>query len=83
MTLNWQKDKYNLSWSQFDSDIINDSRLTRKFQIGFESLEFDVSGVYIIWEGLTNNKTLYVGSGYIKQRLRKHLSKPEFQDYEI
>ena len=83
MNVNWEKDKYNLFWCRFDSDILNDPRLTRKFQIGFESCELDVSGVYIIWEGINNNKTLYVGSGYIKQRFREHLRKPEFQNYGI
>ena len=83
MTLQWQKDQYNLFWCRFNSELLNDPRLTHKFQIGFESFEVDVSGVYIIWEGLTNDKTLYVGSGRIKQRFREHLSKPDFQDYGI
>ena len=83
MNVNWKKDKYNLLWCRFNSELLNDPRLTHKFQIGFKILELDVSGVYIILEGLHNDKTLYVGSGYIKQRFREHLSKPEFQDYGL
>ena len=79
MTLQWQKDQYNLFWCRFNSELLNDPRLTHKFQIGYESIKLDVRGVYIIWEGLTNDKTLYVGSGFIKQRFEEHLKKPAIQ----
>ena len=81
ITLHWQKKQYNFSWCQFDSLLLNDPRLTHKYKIEFETIE-DVQGIYIIFEGLTNDKTLDVGSGYIKQRFSEHLGKPEFQTYK-
>lgn len=75
ITLNWEKDY--IFWSEFNTDILNDPRLTHKFQTRFETYEFPITGVYIIFAGLSNHTTVYVGSGSIKNRFSEHLKNLE------
>jgi hypothetical protein len=39
-------------------------------------------GVYIIWHGGSNPAVVYVGKGYIKERLAEHRNNPPIQKYE-
>ena len=71
LTLNWKKDY--LFWSKFNSDLLNDPRLTQKFQSLFGTSEIPIIGVYIIFAGVYNDTTVYVGSGFVKNRFSEHL----------
>jgi len=39
-------------------------------------------GVYIIWHGGSASKVVYVGQGYIKDRLAEHRKNQEIQSFE-
>ena len=41
----------------------------------------NMHGVYIIWHGGTNPKTVYVGKGEIRGRLTAHRNNPEIQRF--
>lgn len=41
----------------------------------------NLEGVYIIWHGGLNPKTVYVGQGYIQQRLTAHRTDPLILQY--
>ena len=41
-----------------------------------------MSGVYVIWHGGSNPSTVYVGQGFIRDRLKAHRNKPEIQQYQ-
>lgn len=84
ITLHWEKcNDYPFLgwWCRFNSDILDDSRLTREIGPPMRTYKFDISGVYIIWAGVSNRTILKVGSGIIKDRFRKHLNDPEVLQY--
>ena len=63
----------------FNEKLLNDGRLEAR--LGDYSA--GISGVYIIWTGTDNNRTvLKVGSGIIKDKLAVHLKDPEIQAYK-
>lgn len=79
ITLHWQKCIKNSLWCQFNEKLLNDNRLVT----GFGDHSVDVSGVYIIWTGIDNDRTvLKVGSGIVKDKLAEHLNDPEIQVYK-
>ena len=41
----------------------------------------DMNGVYIIWHGGAKAKTVYVGQGFIRDRLTAHRNNPEIQQF--
>lgn len=77
ITLHWKKDRFNMSWSRFDLNILNDPRLVIQ-----TPSKTSIFGVYIIWVSQVNRTYLYVGSGLIKDRFEMHLKKKEFQQYK-
>ena len=81
MTVHWQKCQQILSWCRFNSDILNDSRLTLYLGQPMHRFKIDISGVYVIWAGIRDRKILRVGSGKIIQRFRKHLNDPDVLQY--
>ena len=79
ITVHWQKCIKNSLWCRFNEKLLNDGRLEARF--GDQSVR--ISGVYIIWTGTDNNRTvLKVGSGIIKDRFAVHLKDPEIQAYQ-
>ena len=42
----------------------------------------NMHGVYIIWHGGPNPGTVYVGQGFIKERLTEHRGGAEIQEYQ-
>jgi hypothetical protein len=70
ITLHWKKDRFNMSWSRFDLNILNDPRLVIQ-----TPSKTSIFGVYIIWVSQVNRTYLYVGSGLIKDRFEMHLKK--------
>lgn len=87
MTVYWQECSRSnpfLRWCELNSDLLNDPRL--KINLGRNLYGFDtsigVTGVYIIWAGVSNRTILKVGSGIIKDRFRAHLNDPEVQAYK-
>ena len=81
VTVQWQKCQNNFSWCRFNSDILNDSRLTMYLGPPMRRSKIESSGVYVIFAGAHNPKILKVGSGKIKQRFREHLNDPEVLQY--
>ena len=81
VTVQWQKCQNNFSWCRFNSNILNDSRLTIDLGPSMPWSKIDIIGVYVIFSGTHNPKILKVGSGEIKQRFRKHLNDPEVLQY--
>ena len=74
ITVHWQKCIKNSLWCKFNEKILNDGRLEAR--LGDYSV--GISGVYIIWTGTDNNRTvLKVGSGIIKDKLAEDLKNPE------
>lgn len=84
MNVHWQKcgNFPFLGWCQFNSDLLEDSRLESRLETPFGVLRTDIVGVYIIWAGIRDRAILKVGSGIIKDRLRAHLRDPEIQAYK-
>lgn len=41
----------------------------------------NMNGVYIIWHGGPSAKTVYVGRGFIRERLNAHRNDPRIQNY--
>lgn len=41
-----------------------------------------MEGVYVIWHGALNPKTVYVGQGVIKDRLKEHRENQEILKYQ-
>lgn len=79
ITVHWQKCLKNSLWCPFNEKLLNDGRLEAR--LGDYSA--GISGVYIIWTGTDNNRTvLKVGSGIIKDKLAVHLKDPEIQAYQ-
>ena len=79
ITVHWKKCLKNSLWCQFNEKLLNDGRLAAR--LGDSSA--GISGVYIIWTGTDNNRTvLKVGSGIIKDKLAIHLKDPEIQAYQ-
>lgn len=71
LTLHWVKDY--LFYPQFNTNILDDPRLTQESKLGFDTYEFPIRGVYIIFAGIYNDTTVYVGSGSIKNRFSDHM----------
>lgn len=71
LTLNWKKDY--LFYPQFNKELLKDPRLTRKLHFGHGTSEIPNIGVYIIFAGIFNSTTVYVGSGFIKNRFSEHM----------
>lgn len=69
LNLHWHKDQYNLFWCRFNNNILKHPGLERQLS----GCNFYVRGPYIIFAGINNHTTVYVGSGYVKQRFREHL----------
>jgi len=79
MTVHWQKCIKNSFWCQLNEKLLNDGRLEAR--LGDYSV--GVSGVYIIWTGTENNRTvLKVGSGIIKDKLAADLKNPDIQAHK-
>lgn len=79
ITVHWQKCMKNSFWCPLNEKLLNDGRLEAR--LGDYSA--GISGVYIIWTGTENNRTvLKVGSGIIKDKLAAHLKDPEIQAYK-
>ena len=68
MQMNWIKCQGNV-WCNLHTVDLNHSH--------FNNLE----GVYIIWHGGSNPKTVYVGQGNIRERLTQHRSNAQIQLY--
>ena len=81
VTIQWKKCQNNFSWCRFDSNILNNSRLTIDLGPSRPGSKIDISGIYVIFAGVHNPKILKVGSGKIKQRFREHLKDPEVLQY--
>ena len=83
MNVHWQKcgNFPFLGWCQFNSDILNNSRLTMYLGPPILRSKINISGVYVIWAGTGNRAILKVGSGIIKDRFRAHLNDPEVLQY--
>ena len=76
ITIHWQKCIKNSLWCPFNEKLLNDGRLEAR--LGDYSA--GISGVYIIWTGTDNNRTvLKVGSGIIKDKLAADLKNPDIQ----
>ena len=76
ITVHWQKCIKNSLWCPFNEKLLNDGRLEAR--LGDYSA--GISGVYIIWTGTDNNRTvLKVGSGIIKDKLAADLKNPDIQ----
>ena len=79
ITVHWQRCIKNTLWCQFNEKLLSDGRLEAR--LGDYST--GISGVYIIWTGTDNNRTiLKVGSGIIKDKLAVDLKDPEIQAYK-
>ena len=79
ITVHWQKCIKNSLWCPFNEKLLNDGRLEAR--LGDYSA--GISGVYIIWTGTDNNRTvLKVGSGIIKDQLAADLKNPEIQAHK-
>ena len=66
-----------VTWNRCDGHIwckLNTVDLTDNH---FDSM----TGVYVIWHGGNNPKTVRVGQGFIKDRIAAHRLDPEVQDY--
>lgn len=79
MTVHWQKCIKNSLWCQFNEKLLNDGRL----EVRLGDYSVGISGVYIIWTGTDNNRTvLKVGSGIIKDKLAADLKNPDIQAHK-
>lgn len=79
VTVHWQKCIKNSLWCQFNEKLLNDGRLEAR--LGDHSV--GISGVYIIWTGTDNNRTvLKVGSGIIRDKLAADLKNPDIQAHK-
>ena len=79
ITVHWQKCIKNSLWCPFNEKLLNDGRLEAR--LGDYSA--GISGVYIIWTGTDNNRTvLKVGSGIIKDKLAADLKDLEIQAHK-
>ena len=79
MTVYWQRCIKNSLWCPFNEKLLNDGRLEAR--LGDYSA--GISGVYIIWTGTDNNRTvLKVGSGIIKDKLAADLKNPDIQAHK-
>ena len=79
ITLQWRRCMKNSFWCQLNEKLLNDGRLEAR--LGDYSL--GISGVYIIWTAIDNNRTvLKVGSGIIKDELAADLKDPEIQAHK-
>ena len=79
MTVHWQKCIKNSLWCQLNEKLLNDGRL----EVRLGDYSVGVSGVYIIWTGTDNNRTvLKVGSGIIKDKLAADLKNPDIQGHK-
>ena len=77
IALHWKKDRFNISWSRFDLNILNDPRLVIQ-----TPSKTSIFGVYIIWASQVDRTYLYVGTGLIKDRFEMHLRKNTLQRYK-
>lgn len=87
MTIQWQKCNdfpFLGRWCSIDSDILNDPRLVMRLGSDFygRDVSIGITGVYIIWAGMSNRTILKVGSGTIKNRFEEHLNDPKIQAYK-
>ena len=79
VTVHWQRCIKNSLWCQFNEKLLNDGRLEAR--LGDYSV--GINGIYIIWTGIDNNRTvLKVGSGIIKDKLAEDLKDPEVQAHK-
>jgi hypothetical protein len=69
MQLNWTKCQGDV-WCKLNSVNLNHEHFDNRY------------GVYIIWHGGTNPAVVYVGQGYIKDRLAAHRQNSEIQSFE-
>jgi hypothetical protein len=73
MQLNEQK----LSWIKCQGDVWCNLATVNLSHAHFN----DMNGVYVIWHGGTTPATVYVGQGYIRDRLAAHRSDARIQQY--
>ena len=67
MTVDWTKCNGNI-WCKFNVDL--------------SSSHFNhMTGVYVIWHGGDNPRTVRVGQGFIRDRIEAHRTDPEVQAY--
>ena len=70
ISLNWNKCEGNVWCSLFSLNLAHPH---------FHGLE----GVYIIWHGGPNPRTVYVGQGNVRERLTAHRSDPQVLQYSV
>ena len=69
MTLNWIKCQGEV-WCKLSTVNLDHAH--------FETM----NGVYIIWHAGANAATVYVGQGFVRDRLKQHRGDPRIQQYE-
>ena len=68
MTVHWNKCEGNV-WCKLNTVDLSSSHFNR------------MTGVYVIWHGGNNLRTVRVGQGSIKDRIEAHRTDPEVQAY--
>lgn len=69
---------YALNWVKCQGEVWCSLNTVNLPHPHFDNLE----GVYVIWHGGPTPKTVYVGSGNIRQRLTDHRQNPEIQQFQ-
>ena len=69
MTVDWTKCKGNV-WCKLNEVDLSSSHFNH------------MTGVYVIWHGGNNSRTVRVGQGFIRDRLQEHRTDPEVQVYK-
>ncbi len=67
----------NLNWIKCQGDVWGPLNTVSLSHSHFDSMD----GVYIIWHGSSNPKTVRVGQGNIRSRLESHRKDPDVQAY--
>jgi len=67
----------NLNWIKCQGDVWGPLNTVSLSHSHFDSMD----GVYIIWHGGSNPKTVRVGQGNIRKRLEAHRTDPDVQAY--
>lgn len=68
---------YQLNWTRCDGQVWCPFHTVNLGNYHFNGLE----GVYVIWHGGMNPKTVYVGQGNIRDRLTSHRTDPHILQY--
>lgn len=68
---------YRLNWTKCEGQV-----WCGFLKVNLAHLHFsDLEGVYVIWHGGSNPRTVYVGQGNIRDRLTSHRSDPSILQY--